>query len=48
MALKLLMVVDNDVINIFSLPRFPAVDEFSEGIYFINTSVMLIIGQAPC
>lgn len=46
MVLKLLMVVGNDVI--FSLPRFPAVDDFSEGIYFINTSVMLTIGQAPC
>lgn len=48
MASKLLMVVGNDVTNIFSLPRFPAVDEFSEGIYFINTSVILIIDQAPC
>lgn len=48
MALKLLMVVGNDIINIFSLRRFPAVDEFSEGICFINTSVTLIIGQAPC
>lgn len=47
MTLKLLMVVGNDV-NIFSLPRFPAVDEFSEDIHFINTSVMPIIGQASC
>lgn len=38
------MLVGNNVI--FRLPRYPALDASFEGIYFINTSVMLNIEQA--